>query len=585
MANAVLGLGQGQAGALNSDLIEKLRAADRKSSVEPLEKKLETFSKEKEVISNIGTKVDDFLKSLEIFSLNQSSGVNSFNQKSANVMGEGVVFVSDDLSSLKAGSLSVKVEQLAQNDAWQTDIVSGSKDQIVGKGTLTINGKSINTDGMTYKKLTEEINKISGVQASLVDSSSGGFRLSIKSTETGTANKINFNTKDISGNDLGVSSGAAKLFGNIAQKDEWQTAINVSKDQIVPAGKITINGKEIDTANKDYETLINEINNTADIGVKASLVDSSDGKFRLSIQSTETGADKKIDFKVSGGSISAGALALFGNSDKSALDNSLNVVEAKDNTIDGANNVLTAQDNTIDGANNVLTAQDMQLKADGVDYSSSSNTVTIDGLKITATKETGDSTINIENDTTTLSAQMKNFADKFNELRATIENEIYSADASVDDKDALRNMLETVKSVLFGSGNSGDNSIFGYGFTFDEKNGNLNFNPKDFESAIKDGTKDLEALFAGVDEKKGIGTILDETISVSGITKSLIDYELNMLSREDALNKEKEVAEASLDSKYSIMSQQFAAYGIMINQMEASFSGLKMMIQQSMVSK
>ena len=58
-----------------------------------------------------------------------------------------------------------------------------------------------------------------------------------------------------------------------------------------------------------------------------------------------------------------------------------------------------------------------------------------------------------------------------------------------------------------------------------------------------------------------------------------------MLSREDALNKEKEVAEASLNSKYSIMSQQFAAYGIMINQMEASFSGLKMMIQQSMVSK
>ncbi|XQC05968.1 hypothetical protein ACOAJ8_02360 [Arcobacter cryaerophilus gv. pseudocryaerophilus] len=52
----------------------------------------------------------------------------------------------------------------------------------------------------------------------------------------------------------------------------------------------------------------------------------------------------------------------------------------------------------------------MQLKADGVDYSSSSNTITIDGLKITATKETGDSTINIENDTTTLSAQMKNFA-------------------------------------------------------------------------------------------------------------------------------------------------------------------------------
>lgn len=567
MAEGILGLGQGQAGALNSDLIERLKAVDRKATVEPIEKKLEKFESEKKVISDVTTKVNELYDAVKVFSLNQSTGTNAFQQKSANVSGDGVVFDSDDLSALKTGSMRVKVEKLAQKDVWQSNPISGSKTDTVNAGIITINGTNIDTSKMSYTKLTEEINKISGVQASLVDSSDGKFRLAIKSTETGTANKINFDSS--SGK---ISDGAAKLFGKIAQKDEWQTAINVSKDQFVNAGIITINGKEIDTANKDYETLINEINNTADIGVKASLVDSSDGKFKLSIQSTETGADKKIDFTDSSSeSISAGALALFGNSDKSALDNSLNVVEAKDNTIYSSNNVLKAQD--------------MQLTADGVDYSSSSNTVTIDGLKITATKETGDSTINIENDTTTLSAQMKNFADKFNELRATIENEIYSADASVDDKDALRNMLETVKSVLFGSGNSADNSIFGYGFTFDEKNGNLNFNPKDFESAIKDGTKDLEALFAGVDEKKGIGTILDETISVSGITKSLIDYELNMLSREDALNKEKEVAEASLDSKYSIMSQQFAAYGIMINQMEASFSGLKMMIQQSMVSK
>ncbi|MGJ0370952.1 flagellar filament capping protein FliD [Aliarcobacter cryaerophilus] len=677
MAEGILGLGQGQAGALNSDLIERLKAVDRKATVEPIEKKLEKFESEKKVISDVTTKVNELYDAVKVFSLNQSTGTNAFQQKSANVSGDGVVFDSDDLSALKTGSLRVKVEKLAQKDVWQSNPISGSKTDTVNAGIITIKGTNIDTSKMSYTELTEEINKISGVQASLVDSSDGKFRLAIKSTETGTANKINFDSssgkisdgaaklfgniaqKDvwqsnpisgsktdtvnagiitIKGTNIDtskmsytelteeinkisgvqaslvdssdgkfklsiqstetgtankinfdsssgkISDGAAKLFGNIAQKDEWQTAINVSKDQFVNAGEITINSKPFNTTGKTFDDLITEIN-ASNIGVKASLVDSSDGKFKLSIQSTETGADKKIDFKDSDGSISAGALALFGNNDKSALDNSLNVFEAKDNTIDGANNVLKAQDNTIDGANNVLTAQDMQLKADGVDYSSSSNTVTIDGLKITATKETGDSTINIENDTTTLSAQMKNFADKFNELRATIENEIYSADASVDDKDALRNMLETVKSVLFGSGNSGDNSIFGYGFTFDEKNGNLNFNPKDFESAIKDGTKDLEALFAGVDEKKGIGTILDETISVSGITKSLIDYELNMLSREDALNKEKEVAEASLDSKYSIMSQQFAAYGIMINQMEASFSGLKMMIQQSMVSK
>src|SRR5574344_2453698 len=322
MAEGILGLGQGQAASLNSDMLEKLKAVDRKATVEPIEKKLEKFESEKKVISDVTTKVNELFDAVKVFSLNQSTGTNAFQQKSANVSGEGVVFDSDDLSALKTGSLRVEVKELAQKDVWQTNLFDGAtvtKDSKINMGNLTINGTSIDTTNKSYSDLVTEINKISGVQASLVDSSDGKFRLSIQSTETGTANKINFNTKDISGNDLGVSSGAAKLFGN---------------------------------------------------------------------------------------------------SDKSALDNSLNVVEAKDNTIDGANNVLKAQDNTIDGANNVLTAQDMQLKADGVDYSSSSNTVTIDGLKITATKETGDSTINIENDTTTLSAQMKRSEEHTSELQS-----------------------------------------------------------------------------------------------------------------------------------------------------------------------
>src|SRR5574344_738359 len=437
MANAVLGLGQGQAGALNSDLIEKLRAADRKSSVEPLEKKLETFSKEKEVISNIGTKVDDLLKSLEIFSLNQSSGVNSFNQKSANVSGDGVVFDSDDLSALKTGSLRVEVKELAQKDVWQSkEFIDAtgdaiSKDSKVDKGIVDIKlggGKSIpiDTTGKTNSELVTEINKIDGVQASLVEDSTGKFRLSIKSTETGSANKI------------------------------------------------TIGGS----------------------------------------------ASTHVGFA------------------------------------------------------NVLKAQDMELTADGVNYSSSSNTVTIDGLKITATKETGDSTINIENDTTTLSAQMKNFADKFNELRATIENEIYSADASVDNKGALRDMLATIKNELFGTG-SGDKSIFSFGFSLDEKSGDILFNQKDFEASIKNGTADLEALFAGTPDKKGIATSMDEAISISGVTKNLLDYEINMLEREESLKKDKETSETTLDNKYSLMAQQFASYGVMINQMESSFSDRK----------
>ncbi|MFA7022535.1 flagellar filament capping protein FliD [Aliarcobacter sp.] len=445
MAEGILGLGQGQAGALNNDMLEKLKAVDRKATVEPIEKKLEKFDLEREAITNISTKVEDLLSAVKLFSLNQTTSVNAFNQKSASVMGDGVIFDAPDLNLLKNGSMRVQVDELAQKDVWQSDLFDGptvTKDTLVDQGNLTINGSTIDTNGKSYSDVVKEINKIDGVQASLVENSAGGFRISIKSSETGLASKIDF-----------TGSGAA--------------------------------------------------------------------------------------------------LSHFGYDDVK---------------------------------NNVLKAQDMELRADGVDYSSSSNTVTIDGLKITATKETGDSTINIENDTSSLATQMKDFADKYNDLRAAIDNEIYSSESSIDNKGALRDILANIKNELFGSG-AGSSSIFSFGFSLDEKNGNLLFNQKDFENSTKNGTADLEALFAGTPDKKGIATSIDEVISISGVKKSLIDYEINMISREETLKKDKEAAEKTLDSRYATMAQQFASYGVIINQMEASFSGLKMMIQQSIASK
>jgi flagellar hook-associated protein 2 len=110
MAEGILGLGQGQAASLNSDMLEKLKAVDRKATVEPIEKKLEKFESEKKVISDVTTKVNELFDAVKVFSLNQSTGTNAFQQKSANVSGDGVVFDSDDLSALKTGSMRVQVK-------------------------------------------------------------------------------------------------------------------------------------------------------------------------------------------------------------------------------------------------------------------------------------------------------------------------------------------------------------------------------------------------------------------------------------------------------------------------------------------
>ena len=442
----VLGLGSSGSTSLNEALIEKLKEADKASSVTPLEKKLEKFTTEKEVVANIQTKVSELLSAVKVFSLNQTTGANAFQQKSANVSGDGVTFDSDDLSALKAGSLNVKVKQLAQKDVWQSKQFDGTtttKNSLVNQGTLNINGTSIDTTNKSYNDLVNEINKIDGVQGSLVEDSTGKFRLSIKSSETGEKNTIKF-----------------------------------------------------------------------------------------------TGSD-------------ASALSHFGFDDT---------------------------------ANNVLKAQDSKMKVDGVEYYGSTNTITIDGLKITATKSTGESTINIEEDNTNIKTQMQAFVNAYNNLNKLISDEVYSTDSSLGDKASIRNVMSQLKEQLFSQGNS-DKTMFSYGFSFDSKTGNLLLDSTTFDKAVKSDKQGLQNLFVGVAEKKGIATALDELISNSGINKDLIDYESNMLSRQTKLTEQKDKAQEALDAKYKTMAQQFAAYTTIITQMENSFSGLKMLIQQSTASK
>ncbi|MCT7573721.1 flagellar filament capping protein FliD [Aliarcobacter butzleri] len=445
----VLGLGSSGSTGLNEALIEKLKEADKAATVTPLEKKLEKFTTEKEVVTNIQTKVNELLSAVKVFSLNQTTGANAFQQKSANVTGDGVTFDSDDLSALKAGSLNVKVKKLAQKDVWQSKQfvdVNGkaiSKDSLVNQGTLKINGTPINTANKSYSDLVTEINKIDGVQGSLVEDSTGKFRLSIKSSETGEKNTIKF-----------------------------------------------------------------------------------------------TGSD-------------ASALSHFGFDDT---------------------------------ANNVLKAQDSKMKVDGVEYYGSTNTITIDGLKITATKSTGESTINIEEDNSNIKTQMQAFVNAYNNLNKLISDEVYSTDSSLGDKASIRNVMSQLKEQLFSQGNS-DKTMFSYGFSFDSKTGNLLLDSTTFDKAVKSDKQGLQNLFVGVAEKKGIATALDELISNSGINKDLIDYESNMLSRQTKLTEQKDKAQEALDAKYKTMAQQFAAYTTIITQMENSFSGLKMLIQQSTASK
>lgn len=438
MANGVLGLGAGQAASLNSDLIEKLKTAERKSAVAPIEAKIEKMVKEKETFSTIEKKVAELLESIKPFDLFVSGAVTAFEQKSATTSGDSVTFDAADVKALKKGFTSVDIKTLAQKDVYQTNDVTGvQKDQVIGKGDLIVNGQVFKTDNLTYKQLADEINTKEGMSASLEQVGTDSYRLVIKSKESGLDN----------------------------------------------------------------------------------------------------------------------ALLITGDA-KSALG--LDVTE-----------------------NHKQTAQNMKATVDGVEYNVSSNSLVVDGLKISANKA-GISTINVTEDNSQIEAQMKNFVDKYNELVSLIETETLGSDSSLNDRSSIKGIVNQIKDKLFGSyGAAGDKSVFNFGIELD-KFGGLSIDSKKFNEAVQKDMVGLKDLFIGSAEKKGLGTVLKETLDtmkfVGGVLNS---YDAAMKTREKSLNENKEKAEKSLDVKYQQLALQFSSYGALINQMESSFSGLKLMIQQS----
>lgn len=444
MANGVLGLGSGQASALNSDLIDKLKTAERKSAVEPIETKITKIGTEKTTFSTITTKVTELLDSIKPFDLFVSGGVTAFEQKTATTAGDSVSFDAADIKFLKAGTTNVDVTQLAQKDVYQSASVNAAtKDAVINQGSLVINGETFDTTNKTYQQLATEITAKTGMNASVEQVGTDAFRLVIKSEESGIDNA------------LSISGAASQALG--------------------------------------YTT---------------------------------------------------------------------------DGTV-------------VNSTNHILEAKNMIAKVDGVEYNISNNNVTVDGLKITANK-VGVSSINIVEDNTQVQTQMQNFVTKYNELVAIVDSEVFSADSAISDKSLIRNIVSQLKDKLFGSyGAANDKSVFNYGIILG-KDGGLTIDSTKFNKAMQEDVAGLKDLFLGTAEKKGLGTTLKETLDEMKFSGGVLDtYESSMTARETKLNEEKTKAEKVLDSKYEQLSLQFSSYGALINQMESSFSGLKMMIQQS----
>ncbi len=530
MAEGVLGLGTGQASSLNQELIDKLKAAERKATVEPIETSLKDLDEEGVKVANIKLQVQDVLDAIKPFDLFVVGGVNAFSQKSATTTGDSVVFDAVDASKLNTGTTNVSVSQIAQRDVYQTSTFT-DKDAIISTvpgSVITINGAEYSTFNKTYQEVADKINFSSKLNASIEAVGTDSYRMVIKSEDSGVDNALSITQTSV---DLGLNN--------------FISSSTIASGTIPNSGlSLTLNGTTFTTSgNETNSQFISRIN--------------ADPSFAAGIN-----ADGKVIITRSDG----GAVEVTND------DLGLNLTNE----------------------NHTLTAQNMKAKIDGVDYDVSSNVVTVDGgLKISATK-VGDSSISIEKDKSQIATMFKDFIDKFNTLSKAIDAELYSGDSKVQDRSTLRDIQSQIKNMMFKNygqdsndgtdGNpvkEGSLNLFNFGLEVD-KNGNYSLNESDFNKAVSDDFDNLKDLFIGTAEKEGFGTQLKTIVdAMDGTDGAITTYENNMTSRKKELDKQLKEETESLDSKYSQLANQFSAYGVIINQFNAQFSSLEMMINQS----
>jgi flagellar hook-associated protein 2 len=207
MDYSLLGLSSSGTSTLNNDLIEKIKAAETKAKIDPLQKKIDNIISTDE--NNIGellkfdkikTKLSELKDSLKMFDLYNQDNV--FNNNKITTKGlSGVFEAISNLSSIKEGDVSINVTSLAQKNVIQSNHIT-NKDEVIqtNSGSFDIvlnnlkknNGLPLtyNVGNKTYNQLVEEINKDGFIDASLEEVDLGVFRMVLKSKSSGELNSF-----------------------------------------------------------------------------------------------------------------------------------------------------------------------------------------------------------------------------------------------------------------------------------------------------------------------------------------------------------------------------------------------------------
>jgi len=353
-------------------------------------------------------------------------------------------------------------------------------------------------------------------------------------------------------------------------------------EKIRISGKGDTTAKEIELKGSTDEEILNNLMkdiNSADVGVRASIMETSPGKKSLILTSTQFGEDY--------------GMTIGTNSDS----------EDKRTFIDASNAVLTGLGLAIDNSgtlelNAKQAAQNAKVTVNGIEITHADNTLdgVIEGVTIELLKEDASTTFDIAKDYELIADKVQKFVDAYNEVIELIRTNT-ARGALLQGDSTLRALQDELQGML--NAEVAENTNYKYlvsvGLEVDkgvtsgsDMTGKINFDRKKFIEALTANPDEVYRLFAHDDttpaNKDGIAMLFNQKLyEWTKFGTGLLAYKVDGFDSEiKNVEDQMESMQRRLELREQQLLKQFSNMEVMLSSLQNEMSWLNSQLSSLM---
>lgn len=579
----------GSNSVLTQELIDSLKKVDETNSVNPITSKITTNQTKQTDLTTITTLLSSFKTSVSL--LTDSS---SYMAKKVSNTGSNNATISVN-NGVNSGNISIKVNQLATKDSYQSKTFSMSNEPILSgvssaSFNISINGKNyaIEADSSTsLDDIAKQINEKTDGKINAKVLNVGGenpYRLVFSSSDSGSANKIDFSyAKDDSG-DTENSKKLLNALGFYFEDSTTDGSLTIKTEDKLTDDEKKASGAKLSSAGDakfDYNGIeITRSTNTItdlQLGVTINLnkVDKKDEYTNFNIIQDTAAVTSSIQNMITSYN------TLINNLE---VATSYNEETKTSGTFQGVSeivNIKTSLNKIINGVDsNGKSLQDfgLSLSNDGL--------LTLDSAKLKDKLENDfdnfQSFFSTATKYTNVSTSSTGIQDNVNPITGKLKINDKEIDINLTGNDKTQKTKELLKAITNAGITDITASLNTDGNLVLKGVGGANLKLEGDDSLLKNLGFTKVDLKGSTSTTTGFFEKLKDTLnSLTGTNGTLTKYSENLINEKKKLDNEKEKTQTSINEKYERMQTQFAQYEVILNKLNNQMNTLSTMIQMA----